>query len=182
MEILLKTDRLLIRPIRPEDNLDVFNYRSDKETNKHQGFVPTRLSEVDAFIAKNPGEFNTPETWFQLVLSESSAGAIIGDIGVHFIDSGGFQCELGCTLGKDYQGKGYATEAMNAVIAYLFGTLRKHRIIGSVDPRNLPSIHLLERLRFRKEAHFKESILIDGEWVDDIVYAMLRSDWAKLKN
>jgi len=33
-----------------------------------------------------------------------------------------------------------------------------------------------ERLNFRKEAHFKESLLINGEWVDDIIYAILKKE------
>jgi RimJ/RimL family protein N-acetyltransferase len=96
---------------------------------------------------------------------------------VHFIGEDGFQCELGCTLSKDHQGKGFATEAMKITIDYLFNSLNKHRIIGSVDPKNSSLIRLLERLNFRKEAHFKESLLIDGKWVDDIVYGLLKSEW-----
>lgn len=81
----------------------------------------------------------------------------------------GFQCELGCTLSKEHQGKGFATEAMKNTIDYLFNSLNKHRITASIDPRNIESIRLVERLSFRKEAHFKQSLLIDGKWVDDIM-------------
>ena len=76
-------------------------------------------------------------------------------------------------------GKGYATEALRAMVDYLFANLGKHRIVASVDPRNTPSIRLIERLGFRKEAHFKESYYLRGEWVDDIIYAMLRTEWVK---
>jgi len=86
------------------------------------------------------------------------------------------QAEIGCTLSKNYQNQGYATEALGAMIEYLFLTLNKHRIIASVDPRNTASIRLIERLGFRKEAHFKESYYLRGEWVDDIIYAMLRTE------
>ncbi|MGH1387478.1 GNAT family N-acetyltransferase, partial [Kordia sp.] len=159
---MIETERILLRPISNKDNEHVFNYRSDSETNKHQGFVPKELSEVDKFIAKNPAEFNQPESWFQLVIIEKSSNEIIGDIGVHFIGTDNSQCELGCTLSKKQQGKGFATEAMKITIDYLFKELNKHRIIGSVDPRNTNSIRLLERLHFRKEAHFKQSLFING--------------------
>jgi RimJ/RimL family protein N-acetyltransferase len=66
---------------------------------------------------------------------------------------------------------------MKITMDYLFNTLNKHRITGSVDPKNSDSIKLLERLNFRKEAHFKESLFINGEWVDDIVYGILKSEW-----
>ncbi|OBX20941.1 RimJ/RimL family protein N-acetyltransferase [Gelidibacter algens] len=174
---MIETEKLLLRPITMKDSQQVFSYRSDTETNKYQGFIPKELKEVDEFIAKNPLEFNQPESWFQLVIIEKSSKEIVGDIGIHFIGNDGFQCELGCTLSNKHQGKGFATDAMRITIDYLFNTLNKHRIIGSVDPNNLASIHLLQRLNFRKEAHFKESLLIDGHWVDDIVYGILKSEW-----
>lgn len=87
------------------------------------------------------------------------------------------QAEIGCTLYKVYHEKGYATEALKAIIDYLFVTLKKHRIIASVDPRNTASIQLIKRLRFRKEAHFKKSYYLRKKWVDDIIYAMLDTEW-----
>ncbi len=177
---MIETERLLLRPIATKDNEQVFSYRSDTETNKYQGFIPKTLREVDDFIEKNPVEFNQPESWFQLVIIDKSSNEIVGDLGVHFIGKDGFQCELGCTIRKKSQGKGFATQAMKITIDYLFNSLNKHRIIGSVDPNNIASIRLLERLDFRKEAHFKESLLIGGDWVDDIVYGMLKSEWKQL--
>ena len=53
--------------------------------------------------------------------------------------------------------------------------LKIHRIIASIDPRNVASIKLIECLGFRKEDHFKESYYLRGEWVDDLIYAKLRS-------
>ena len=101
---------------------------------------------------------------------------VIGDLGIHFLDEENKQAEIGFTLDKNFQGKGYATEAVKEIINYLFNKLNKHRIIGSVDPHNSNSIRLLERLGFRKEAHFKESLFINGEWVDDVIYAVLKSE------
>ncbi|WP_121667973.1 GNAT family N-acetyltransferase [Mesonia aquimarina] len=173
---MIETEELLLRPITSKDNVQFFSYRSDAETNKYQNFVPQKLAEVDAFIAKNPTEFNQPNTWFQLVIIKRESDKIIGDIGIHFI-KGGLQCEIGCTLAKQYQGKGYAFRAMKICIDFLFCTLDKHRITASVDPKNSKSIQLLERLKFRKEAHFKEALLIKGEWVDDVIYGLLKEEW-----
>ena len=64
------------------------------------------------------------------------------------------------------------------LIDYLFKELNKHRIIGSIDPSNIKSINLLEKLGFRREAHFKGSILVNGEWMDDLIYAILKKEWS----
>lgn len=165
----------MLRPIDAEDDEQIFAYRSDSEANKFQGWIPKKLDDVKEFISKNPREYNQPETWFQLVIIEKSTNKIVGDLGLHFI--GIHQCEIGCTLAKDHQGKGLATEALKGVINHIFNDLEKHRIVASIDPLNIGSIKLMERLGFRKEAHFKKSLLINGEWVDDIVYALLREEW-----
>ena len=174
---MLEIERLLLRPINAKDSEQVFSYRSDSETNKYQGFVPKKLQEIDEFIAKNPLEINRPGTWVQLVIIEKETDKIIGDLGIHFIGDDGFQCELGCTISKEHQGKGFATKAMKITIDYLFNTLNKHRITGSIDPDNISSIRLFERLKFRREAHFKNNLFHDGKWVDEIIYGILKSEW-----
>ncbi len=50
-------------------------------------------------------------------------------------------------------------------------------IYGKYTNREISSIRMIERLKFRKEAHFKESYHLRGEWVDDIIYALLRKEW-----
>ena len=172
---MIETKRTYIRPVELSDNMQIFGYRSDSETNKYQGWVPKTVEEVDEFIAKIPKTFNETGTWFQLVIIEKETEMIIGDIGIHFIDE--HQVEVGITLGKKSHSKGLATEALKSVIDHLFKELGKHRVVTSIDPLNIGSIKLVERLNLRKEAHFKESLLINGEWVDDIVYAALSSEW-----
>ena len=181
-KLKIESKRIILRPINLKDNRAIFNYRSDAKTNQYQAFVPQTLQEVDAFITKNPAEFNQPETWFQLVIIEKNSHKLVGDLGIHFMGNDGFQCELGCTLSKTQQGQGFATEAMTLAIDYLFEVLNKHRIICSVDPDNTDSVRLLKRLNFRKEAHFKKSFLNDGKWVDDCIYALLNNEWKHRKN
>jgi RimJ/RimL family protein N-acetyltransferase len=178
--MILETKRLIIRPIRIEDKNEVFEYRSDTATNKYQGWIPTTLFDVETFIGKISKQINEPETWFQFVIIEKETQKIIGDLGIHFFDNENKQAEIGCTLNKNFQNKGYATESVKRVIDYLFKDLNKHRIITSIDPKNKNSIRLVERIGFRKEAHFVESIFINGRWVDDLIYAMIEKDWENL--
>jgi len=173
----IETKRLLIRPILQSDKEMVFEYRSDKETNKYQGWIPETVKDVENFIGKVSKQINEPETWYQFVIIEKNSEKIIGDLGIHFFGEVNLQAEIGCTLNKLFQNKGYATESVESVIDYLFNDLKKHRIITSIDPENTNSIKLVERLGFRKEAHFVESIFINGKWVDDIVYALIEKDW-----
>lgn len=175
--MILTTERLIIREIGINDAKNIFIYRSDKEENKYQGWIPKNLNDVYNFINNISKIINIPNTWFQFGILTKNDNKFIGDIGIHFLDKENKQVEIGCTLNKIYQEKGYATESLKEIINFLFSNLNKHRIIGSIDPRNTNSIKLLERLGFRKEAHFKQSIFDNGKWVDDIIYAILKNEW-----
>jgi len=52
-----------------------------------------------------------------------------------------------------------------------------HRIVGRLDARNTASARVLERLGMRREAHFRQNEIIEGEWTDEFVYAILRPEW-----
>ena len=176
----LETKRLILRPVTCDDKAEIFEYRSDAVTNKYQGWIPKTIDDVESFIEKISKQINEPETWFQFVIIEKVTHKIVGDLGIHFLDIENKQVEIGCTLNKYFQNQGYATESIKRVIDYLFSELKKHRIIASIDPDNKNSIRLVERIGFRKEGHFVESLFINGKWVDDLIYALIEKDWEKL--
>jgi RimJ/RimL family protein N-acetyltransferase len=158
--MIFETKRLIIRPIKLDDKNEVFSYRSDKETNKYQGWIPATINDVESFIGNISKKMNEPETWFQFVIIQRDTQQIIGDIGVHFLDRESNKAEIGCTLSRKFQKKGYATESLKRIIDYLFQDLNKHRIIASIEPENINSIRLVERIGFRKEDHFVDGLLI----------------------
>ena len=175
---ILQSMRLYLRAIQIEDAEEVFNYKSNKESNKFQGFIPTSIAEVESFIKhKTAREINIESSWFQFVIVHQQTHKIIGDVGVHFLEGGNNQVEFGITIHSDYQHNGYGKEAVKTIFSYLFKDLKKHRIIASLDPKNLSSIKLMESVKMRKEAHFKKSLLINNDWVDDVVYAILQEEY-----
>jgi len=177
MNLNLETERLLIRPIQFEDKDNIFEYRSNTEANKYQSWIPKTISDVESFLSGIAKEINIQGTWFQFVLIEKKNLKVIGDLGVHFWDKQNEQVEIGCTLNKNFYYHGYATEAVRRIINFLFIELKKHRIIASIDPNNISSIRLFERIGFRKEAHFVESLFINETWADDLIYALIEKEW-----
>ncbi|MDF1546995.1 MAG: GNAT family protein [Bacteroidales bacterium] len=172
------TSRLLLRPLVLTDADAFFGYRSNAEVNKYQGWIPKTIADAHEFIKHRIAPaIDIKDTWFQFAIINKETGVLIGDVGLHFLAGDDFQAEVGCTINQYYQGKGYATEALKECINYLFNELDKRRVIASIDPRNIQSVKLIERLGFRKEAYFKESLLINGEWCDDVVYAILKHEW-----
>ena len=174
----LETKRLILEKLEMKHVEAFYFYRSDAETNKYQGWIPYAMEDCQHFIKnKLAKEFNKTGTWYQFAIVLKDSNKMIGDFGVHFLDGDIHQVEIGCTINKKYHRKAYAKEALTAIVNHLFRDFKKHRITASIDPNNTASIRLMEKLGFRKEAHFKESILINDKWVDDVVYAILCKEW-----
>jgi RimJ/RimL family protein N-acetyltransferase len=172
------TERLVLRDLRPDDAEAMFAYRSDPEIMRYQGWDPESLGDVREFIAGNRAYAPyAPGSWRQFAITLRASGTMIGDCGVHVPADKPEQAEFGITVAPAFQGRGYASEALSALLRLVFDTLGKHRVFASVDPRNAPSIALFERAGFRKEAHHVESLWLMGEWVDDVILAMLRREW-----
>lgn len=177
--VILNTDRLILRQLTPDDSRAVYRYRSDPTVQRWQSWAPRTEAEVREFITRSlAASPNIRGTWFQFAICLRDSDELIGDCGLHFPDDGLEQVEVGITLSPDHRGAGYATEALAVLFRYVFDDLAKHRIVASIDPENVHSIRLLERLGMRREAHHLESIRFRDRWVDDLIYALLRREWA----
>jgi RimJ/RimL family protein N-acetyltransferase len=175
----IATDHLILNPLSAADVEALFAYRSLPEVCRYQSWAPASLQEVAAFIEGLAStEFDTLGTWFQLGIRLRESRGLIGDLGVHFLDDGQ-QVEVGFTTAPAFQRKGLATEAVVGLLDCLFGSLGKHRVTASVDPRNTASLGVVRRIGMRQEAHFVQSVYFKGGWVDDLVFAVLAQEWSE---
>lgn len=178
----LLTPRLVLRKLGLSDVGAMFDYRSRPDVCRFQMWEPQSVDEVRSLIASCQSlEPDTPGTWLQLAITLRGPGLLIGDCGLHLPAGETRQAEVGITLAPAHQDKGYATEALKAVLEYLLVTLGKHRVYASVDPRNQPCIALLKRVGMRQEAHLRESLWFKGEWADDLIFAVLDREWRSRK-
>jgi RimJ/RimL family protein N-acetyltransferase len=175
----LASNRLRIRRLTRDDVPSIFTYRSDPEVSRYQNWAPASLEEAERSLEPAfPLTAPAPDQWFQLGICLASSGQLIGDCGLHLLGNGPGQVEVGITLNPLHQKRGYALEAMRMLLSYLFDQLEVHRVFGSVDPRNAASVALLKRAGMRQEAHFIQSYWFKGAWADDLVFALLRGEWA----
>lgn len=177
-DLRIETGRLVLRGIRPADAAALFRYRSDPDVNRYQGWKPEAMQDAEDFISNRTVRTpNQPDTWYQFGIVIKGIDELIGDIGIHFLGPDNRQAEIGYSLSPENQGHGYASEAVSSVLGYLLEELGKHRVTASVDPRNTRSAALLKRVGMREEAHYLQSVWFNGEWADDVVYAVLKEEW-----
>ncbi len=146
----LQTERLVLRRSRPEDAGAISAYRSDPEVGRYQGWETTAAGDIrrsiEEMAAHNPGE---PGRWFQFSVEERGTGVLVGDVGLHPVEAGPGVVKVGYTIDPAFQGRGYATEAMAALVAYAFDVLDAHTIRAYADARNVPSLRVAEKLGMR---------------------------------
>ena len=171
------TERLTIRAARPDDADAVMAYRNDPDVARYQDWaVPYPLEKVRANIEDDRHVGERPVAGEAWVVAIDLAGTMIGDIYLGLEDAGAV-ATIGYTLARAHHGKGYAAEAVGAVIDRLLGERPQvHRINASVDPANVASIRLLESLGFTLEGIARKAALIRGEWLDDARYGLLREE------
>lgn len=87
------------------------------------------------------------------------------------------QAEIGFTLDRRYQGQGYATEAVRAMLEFLFADGRLRRISAECDARNAPSARLLERVGFQREGLRRQQTWAKGEWTDELLFGILAAEF-----
>lgn len=178
MFTLITTERLVIRRLEAADLPALLAYRSDVELARYQSWEALTPEQGRALIAEmaveEPG---APGGGFQFAVALRAGGGLIGDVFFKLLDHDERQGEIGYTLARAYHGRGYATEAVRAVLGYAFEALGLHRVIAQVDCANTPSVALLERLGMRREGHFLQHYWQKGAWRDEYLYAMLQADW-----
>ncbi len=143
----LVTPRLRLRRSRPEDAETISAYRSDPEVHRYQGWERTDpdgvRGEIEEMAHRAPG---APGGWMQLSVEDRETGQLVGDVGLSPADDEPDVIKIGYTMSPSFQGRGYATEAVRALVAYAFDTLGADVVRAYASAENLPSIRVAEKV------------------------------------
>ena len=170
----LDTPRLVLRRSRPEDAEAISAYRSDPEVHRYQGWERTDPSgihaEIEDMARRNPGE---PGGWVQLSVQERAAGRLVGDVGLSRADGEPRVIKIGYTIAPAFQGLGYATEAVGALVAYVFDALDADVVRAYASAENVPSMRVAEKVGMRLIERIERS---DGNEIWHVVRYELRRE------
>jgi aminoglycoside 6'-N-acetyltransferase len=179
--IFARSARLILRRARDTDLEPLLSSWSDPDTVRYtnvradvRGFLKRMIADMQA---KEPGDPDPSGPWYQYVVERAEDGVVVGDLGAGFGLPGERQVELGYRTLPAHRRQGYAREALAALIGHLIEAHDIHRFVGVAASLNTPSIAVLRSLGFRREGHFRQSFLCNGEWLDDDYYALLASEW-----
>ena len=155
-----------------EDDIDVLTaYRNDPDVARLQDWeLPYPRERAERLVAAHADRDDVlPGEGTQLAVERD--GQLVGDVYVGLDEHCGV-AEVGFTLAAAHQGKGYAVEAVSAVVDDLVDRLGVHRLVGELSPDNLASARLLERLGMTFEHLAEKSFWWRGAWDDNLFYSM----------
>ena len=178
-EYPIRTERLLLRPYALADVDALYAYQRLPEVHRYLYTEPRSRSEVEALVAERAGvrALTGAGQALDLVADLAQTGELVGDCVLFWHSQEHQQGEVGYVFNPAYQGRGYATEVVGALLRLGFDGLGMHRITGRLDARNVASARVLERAGLRREAHLVENEIVKGEWTDELIYAILRGEW-----
>jgi RimJ/RimL family protein N-acetyltransferase len=176
-DVTLITARLKLRPLTERDIPAHYAVFSDPEVARYWSREPwSDIAQAEESVkAIMAAAADGSEARFGIELL--STGELIGNVGLHHFFEQNRRCEIGYALASRFWGQGLATEALRAAIRYGFEALNLNRIEADIDPRNIGSSRVLEKLGFRKEGYMPERWIVFGEFADTVNYGLLKRYW-----
>lgn len=171
----LTTERLLLRRSLPEDADLIARYRSDPDVLRFQGWDRTDADGIRAEIEQMAGRLPGEPGWVQLSVLDRATGELVGDVGLSPADGEPGVVKLGYTVAPEFQRRGYATEAVRALVDYVFDVLGAERIRIYADGDNVASHRVAEKAGLRLIERFRHEE--DGQEWFGVRYELPRSAW-----
>ena len=175
----LESERLIYREINSEDVEEIFKIYSNPEVAKYDWFTPINTKD-DALSIINcyKKEFENKEeiTWG---VARKNDNKIIGYCNLGSFDDDSIRSEIGYGFNREEWNKGYATEAIKVLVKFGFEVMSFNRIEATVTLGNDASIKALKKASFIQEGILRERTIMKGEFVDDVILAILKKDYRR---
>lgn len=173
------TERLVLRPLTQADLPDLHEYHGNPERVRYIPWPVRTPEDISTWFerAENYTSIRNEDGHLLLGIESLELGRVIGQVNASLLPDGNNTASLGYIISPNAEGKGFASEAVAALVDHLFTQESIHRIVLDIDVRNTPSIKLANRLGFRLEGTHLENDFLKGEWCSMHVFALLSREW-----
>jgi RimJ/RimL family protein N-acetyltransferase len=173
----LHTARLSLRPLADADTDALFALHRNARVLRYWDAPPWRERvSAERFIAAC-GRMALEGSGARVAIERVGDGAFVGWCGVSRWNPDFRSAAITVCLDDAFWRRGFATEAMTALLQWAFDTLDLNRVQAETDTRNAASARLLEKLGFVREGTLREDCIVAGEVSDSWVYGLLRREW-----
>ncbi len=173
----LESERLVLRKFQEGDGPSIFkNWASDDQVTVHLTWPTHQSVETSQKVLGFWLEGYQKLDNYQWGIVVKASGELIGSIGVVHMDETNEACEIGYCIGRKYWGQGITSEALKAVIQFLFDQVEPERIYAFYHADNPGSGRVMEKAGMEYEGrlrHYRKKT--SGEFVDCLFYGVLKS-------
>lgn len=173
---VLNTERLTLRAFEEGDADALFELRNHPTVLQYLDRAADGDRQVSVDMILRIQESFKEKAGLSWVMSEKETGVFLGTFGFWRMWPEHSRAEIGYTLLPQYWRKGYMYECIATCMKYAFSELQLHSVMANVNPDNTPSWKLLEKLGFKREAHFREDYYANGKFTDSYIYSCLEKD------
>jgi ribosomal-protein-alanine N-acetyltransferase len=160
------------RPLTADDEA-AFVALAAESYEFHRNWIklPTESEAFKRYLAK----FDREDAFF-FVICDAYSNSIVGFVSLTGIEGEPYhRGRLGYGVFEQYARMGYISSGLRQVIDVAFGNLKIHRLEADIQPENLPSKRLVEKMGFTREGVSRGFIRINGEWKDHERWALTPS-------
>lgn len=174
----IETRRLVLRRFEIVDAQSVFdNWMSDSEVQNNYGEMACRtIVEAQQILDKWIFSYNNV-AFYRWAVILKGLNENIGQIAFYLVDSKNRKVDVEYCIGQSYWGKGYAPEALKAVIEYAFNCIHFNRVQAFHRSKNISSGRVLQKAKMKYEGNLKQYLIHNNEFDDCIMYAVIRNEW-----
>lgn len=173
---VIETERLTLKPLVTDDSDSLLKIFSDSEVMRYWNTAPwVTIQDSLDFINESNDSMQRQESLILGVYLKST-GELAGKCMLFSYDKESKRAEIGFGLDRSCWGKGYISEAGEALIQYGFNSMGLRRIEAEIDPENQSSAKALEKLGFSREGLLRQRWEVNGIVSDSAMYGRLVSD------
>jgi RimJ/RimL family protein N-acetyltransferase len=175
----LQTERLVLRPYSEADFDALHELYSDETVARWLYDGPATHADTRARLDRCLERVALTETTGLSAAVTLPDDAYVGGLVLWYTSFEHRSAEVGYSLLPRHQGNGYAVEATRALLDWAFSVAGVHRVAARLEPRNVASARVAEKLGMRAEATFVENEWVKDEWQSEAVYAILDREWPR---
>jgi len=176
MNFKIKSDRLVLRPVSPEDVTDIYPQVTNPEISRYMSWEPHKnIDQTHKFVERLVEEMKKDKTYTWSIFEKERFCGIVSLLAIKRTHRAlTYNCaELAYWVSKEQQGKGIMTEACNLVMAFAFEKLKLHRLVVSHASAKKASKALIEKLGFHFIGIEHQAFKKNGKWLDHYLYELL---------
>ncbi len=174
----IESENLILRQFSYNDNKDMLDYWVSDPNIQSMYSEPiyTTEEEVKELLDKYITSYSQ-DSYYRWAIIEKSTQICIGQVAFFLVDSKNHFGEIEYCIGSKFHRKGYASEAVKAILKYGFEKINFHKIQVCHKENNIASQGVIKKAGFKYEGTLRDYFYMDGKYVSRLYYSLLKSEW-----